>query len=75
MVELFGSAMFYEMVGQAKPDDFGMEVVGRHVFDDSRAETSSHDAIFDGYYHESYFKSAPAFDLRIDGITLLNEAY
>ena len=33
------------------------------------------DAIFDGYYHESYFKSAPAFDLRIDGITLLNESY
>ena len=32
-------------------------------------------AIFDGYYHESYFKSAPNFDLRIDGITLLNEAY
>ena len=40
--------MFYEMVGQAKPDDFGMEVVSRHVFDDSRTETSSHDAIFDG---------------------------
>ena len=34
-----------------------------------------YDAIFDGYYHESYFKSAPAFDLRIDGIELLNEAY
>jgi len=32
-------------------------------------------AIFDGYYHESYFKSAPNFDLRIDGITLVNEAY
>ena len=32
-------------------------------------------AVFDGYYHESYFKSAPNFDLRIDGITLLNEAY
>ena len=32
-------------------------------------------AVFDGYYHESYFKSAPNFDLRIDGITLLNAAY
>ena len=32
-------------------------------------------AIFDGYYHESYFKSAPNFDLRIDGITLVNEEY
>ena len=34
-----------------------------------------YNAIFDGYYHESYFKSAPNFDLRIDGITLVNEAY
>lgn len=29
-------------------------------------------AMFDGYYHESYFQSAPAFGLRIDGITELN---
>lgn len=34
-----------------------------------------YDAIFDGFYHESYHKSAPAFDLRIDGITLINEKY
>ena len=34
-----------------------------------------YNAIFDGYYHESYFKSAPSFDLRIDGIKLLNEEY
>ena len=30
------------------------------------------EAIFDGYYHESYFQSAPSFSLRIDGITELN---
>ncbi len=29
-------------------------------------------AMFDGYYHESYFQSAPSFQLRIDGITELN---
>lgn len=34
-----------------------------------------YDAVFDGVYHESYFKSAPSFDVRIDGITLVNEAY
>lgn len=34
-----------------------------------------YNAIFDGYYHESHFKSAPSFDLRIDGIKLLNEEY
>ena len=31
--------------------------------------------IFDGYFHESEAISAPSFDLRIDGITLLNEKY
>ncbi len=30
------------------------------------------EAIFDGYYHESYFQSAPSFALIIDGITALN---
>lgn len=29
-------------------------------------------AMIDGYYHESYFQSAPSFQLRIDGITELN---
>jgi len=29
----------------------------------------------DGYFHESEFRSAPYFDLRIDGITLLNEVF
>ena len=29
-------------------------------------------AIFDGYFHESYFRSAPYFTLEIDGITVLN---
>ena len=31
--------------------------------------------ISDGYFHESEAISAPSFDLRIDGITLLNEKY
>lgn len=30
------------------------------------------EAVFDGYFHESYFQSAPAFSLRIDGIKELN---
>ncbi len=32
----------------------------------------SDEAVFDGYYHESYFQSAPSFQLRIDGITETN---
>ncbi|MBQ8921723.1 MAG: BMP family ABC transporter substrate-binding protein [Oscillospiraceae bacterium] len=33
------------------------------------------EAIKDGYFHESESRSAPYFDLRIDGITLLNDMY
>ncbi len=29
--------------------------------------------VYDGYFHESEFRSAPYFDIRIDGIELLNE--
>ena len=32
-------------------------------------------AIWDGYFHESEYRSAPCFDLRIDGITLLNQEF
>lgn len=37
--------------------------------------TPDTEAISDGYFHESEYRSAPYFDLRIDGITLLNEKY
>ena len=33
------------------------------------------EVIIDGYFHESEFRSAPYFSLRIDGITLLDEKY
>ena len=35
-------------------------------------EGPTEETIFDGYFHESEFRSAPYFDLRIDGITELN---
>ena len=38
-------------------------------------ETLVHDLVSDGYFHESEAISAPSFDVRIDGITLLNEKY
>jgi len=31
--------------------------------------------VSDGYFHESEYRSAPYFDLRIDGITRLNEKF
>ncbi len=37
--------------------------------------TADTEVISDGYFHESEMRSAPYFDLRIDGITLLDESY
>ena len=43
--------------------------------DTDEAYTPDTNVISDGYFHESENRSAPYFDLRIDGITLLNEKY
>ena len=37
--------------------------------------TPDTEVVSDGYVHESEYRSAPYFTLRIDGITLLDEAY
>lgn len=37
--------------------------------------TPDTEAIADGYFHESEYRSAPYFDLAIDGITRLNEKF
>ena len=37
--------------------------------------TPDTEVISDGYFHESEYRSAPYFDLRIDGIELLDEKY
>ena len=33
------------------------------------------EVVIDGYFHESEYRSAPYFDLKIDGITLLDESF
>ena len=33
------------------------------------------EVVFDGYFHESEFRSAPYFDLQLDGIELLNAKF
>ena len=43
--------------------------------DTDAAYTPDTEVILDGYFHESEFRSAPYFDLRIDGISLLDENY
>lgn len=40
--------------------------------DTDPAFTPDTEVIKDGYFHESEFRSAPYFDIQIDGITLLN---
>ncbi|MGN1118620.1 MAG: BMP family ABC transporter substrate-binding protein [Acutalibacteraceae bacterium] len=37
--------------------------------------TPDTEAVIDGYFHESEMRSAPYFDVQIDGITLLNSAF
>ena len=41
--------------------------------DDDGTFTPETEVIKDGYFHESEYRSAPAFDMDIDGITLINE--
>ncbi|MBO5409877.1 MAG: BMP family ABC transporter substrate-binding protein, partial [Clostridia bacterium] len=43
--------------------------------DTDDAYTPDTEVIKDGYFHESEYRSAPYFDLKIDGIELLNEKY
>lgn len=51
----------------------GKEVTSAFATDtDGDFTPDSDEAVFDGYYHESYFQSAPSFQLRIDGIHELN---
>ncbi len=43
--------------------------------DTDPAYTADTEVILDGYFHESEFRSAPYFDLQIDGITLLDQKF
>ncbi len=43
--------------------------------DTDTAYEADTEVIADGYFHESEYRSAPYFDVRIDGINLLNEKF
>ena len=43
--------------------------------DTDEAFTPDTEVVADGFFHESEFRSAPYFDVQIDGITLLNAKY
>ena len=66
-IKVFATDTF--TVNGAKLDSYKADV------DTDKDYTPDTEVIADGYFHESEKRSAPAFDLRIDGIELLNEKY
>ncbi len=66
-VKVFDTATFTK--DGAKVESYKADV------DTDAAFTPDTEVIADGYFHESEYRSAPCFDLRIDGITLLNEKF
>lgn len=66
-IHVFDTATF--TVGGEKLDSYKADV------DTDADYTPDTEVIKDGYFHESEYRSAPYFDLRIDNITLLNEKY
>ena len=66
-IHVFDTATF--TVGGKTLDSYMADV------DTDAAYTADTEVISDGYFHESEYRSAPYFDLRIDGITLLNEKF
>ncbi|MBQ2733981.1 MAG: BMP family ABC transporter substrate-binding protein, partial [Clostridia bacterium] len=55
----------------------GAKLTDEHLADVDTDENYTPDTkvVYDGYFHESEKRSAPYFDLRIDGIKLVNEKY
>ena len=56
-------------VGGAKLDSYLADV------DTDAANAKDTEVVSEGYFHESEFRSAPYFDVQIDGIELLNAKY
>ena len=70
------------IAGEIKVFDINNFTVGGKKIDSYMADVDTDanyekdtEVIADGYFHESEFRSAPYFDLQIDGITLLNSAF
>lgn len=66
-IKVFDTANF--TVGGKKLDSYKADV------DTDEKFTPDTEVIEDGVFYESKFRSGPYFDVRIDGITLLDEAY
>ncbi len=66
-LHVFDAATF--QVGGKDVDSYKADV------DTDEAFEGDTEVIADGYFHESEYRSAPYFDLKIDGIKLLDENY
>ena len=66
-IHVFDTANF--TVGGNAVDSYKADV------DTDAAYEGDTEVIIDGYFHESEFRSAPYFDLQIDGINLLDTAF
>ena len=66
-INVFDTANFTK--GGEKVESYQADV------DTDEAFTPDTEVVENGIFQESKFRSAPYFDLRIDGITLLDEAY
>ena len=54
----------------------GQELTSYEADVDTDAEyTPDHEVVSDGYFHESEYRSAPYFNVNIDGINLLDTAF
>ncbi len=53
----------------------GEKVAADWAPDDAGYNAETDKVVYDGYFHESEFRSAPYFSIRIDGIELLNEKF
>ena len=70
------------LAGKVHVFDTSAITVGGKAFESYMADvdtdpdyTPDTEAIADGYFHESEYRSAPYFDVQIDGITLLDTAF
>ena len=59
----------------ATVDDKGVLTGYMADVDTDEAYQGDTEVVKDGYFHESEFRSAPYFDITLDGITLLNTAF
>ena len=59
----------FMLVGGAKIESYTADV------DTDAAFTPDTEVVMDGYFHESEFRSAPYFDVQLDGIELLNSKF